>query len=170
MSKLFRLNLLSISLIGLLLFGVNNVLACSCITLPFEEMFDSSTSVFEGTVIRIEKPENEYSVDPVKVTFQVTRVWKGESLDKIIIYTENQTTACGYPFGDQPGSAYLVYAYEYEGRLSTNLCTRTRLRSQAVGDLLRLNIRNNGLGISMTVASTVILVAVALFFRKRIRG
>ena len=170
MSKPFKLNLLIIFLAGLLLFSVNDVLACSCITLPFEEMFDSSTSVFEGTVISIEKPENEYSVDPVKVTFQVIRVWKGESLDKIIIYTENQTTACGYPFDDKPGSTYLVYAYEYEGRISTNICTRTRLRSQAVGDLLRLNIRNNGLGISMTVASIVILVAGALFFRKRIRG
>lgn len=164
MLKPFRLSLLLIFLAALLLFGVNDVRACTCITPPFEEMFDSSSSVFEGTVISIEQPE---SVGLVKVTFQVRRVWKGKSLDKIIVYTETQTIACGYPFGEKPGLTYLVYADEHEGRLSTYLCSRTQPRYQAVGDLIRLNVRSNGLGIFMTVMSLVMLVASAWSLRKR---
>jgi hypothetical protein len=41
---------------------------------------------------------------------------------------------CGYPF--QPGEDYVVYAYKNaEGRLETNICSRTRPLAQAADDL-----------------------------------
>jgi len=170
MSKIIKFSFLIIFLAGLLLLDTNNVFACSCITPPFEEMFEGSTAVFEGTVLNIETPENEYSVDPVKVTFHVRRVWKGESQDTIVVYTEHQSTACRYAFGNEPGKTYLVYAYEDEGRLSTNGCTRTQLRSHAFGDLFRLTIKIHRFGVSAVVASMVLIGVSALVLRRKQDG
>jgi len=133
-------------------------------------MYDASTLVFEGTVIDIETPKDEYSLEPVNVMFHVPRVWKGKSENTITIYTEKHFIACGYPFRDKPGNTYLVYAYELEGQLNTNTCSRTRLRSHALENLFRLNVRNNLLGVSAIIASILLIGTILVLFLRRRHG
>jgi hypothetical protein len=164
MHKVIKVVLVVFFLAGLLSFNINNVSACTCIQHTFQEMFDGSDSVFEGRVVNIDTPEDYDSGMQVKVTFQVLKVWKGEATTTVNVYTHVQTTACGYPFGDKPGDTYLVYAYKYEGQLSTSRCSRTHLWSDALGDLFMLNMENNRSGVFILVGSILIVFGGVIVF------
>lgn len=168
MHKAIKVALVVIFLAGLLSFNTNSVSACTCIQSTFQEMFDHSDAVFEGRVVNIDTLEDYDSSMQVEVTFQVLKVWKGESATTVTLYTHAQSTACGYPFGDKPGDTYLVYAYKYEGQLSTNRCSRTGLWSDALGDLFMLNMENNRSGVFIVIASIFVVVGgvIALFLKK----
>jgi len=108
--------------------------ACSCMAPPPpKESAQSSAAVFEGRVTRIEDPQGE-----PKVHFQVVRSFKGPSGESIEIRTANNSAACGYGF--EEGKSYLVYASEESGALHTNLCSRTRLASEASEDMTALGL------------------------------
>jgi hypothetical protein len=68
-------------------------------------------------------------------------VWKGEDLEEITVLTETYSDMCGYNF--QINFEYLVYAYNYNGGIYTNICTRTDLLENAIEDLEFLNGLNN---------------------------
>ena len=111
--------------------------ACSCI-IP-ESPSDSllkSDAVFSGKVVKIEEEHPSYplfsSIDPVWVTFDVDRVWKGPNDVSITIQTPQSSASCGYGF--EENKAYLVYANRNGDVLDVSLCSRTNLVSEAAED------------------------------------
>ena len=137
--------------IFLLLFIVGSLLvvntaivnACSCIqpTSP-QESLEKSTAVFAGKVIDIDIPNGIVvsSADPVKVTFRVSKIWKGPDYKTLILTTARNGASCGYSFKEN--EEYIVYAYGEEDTLSTGICSRTRLLSSAQTDLQELGQGN----------------------------
>jgi hypothetical protein len=136
---------IKISMVGLLLLVVFAVIpaqqayACSCIppAPPLESMANSD-AVFSGKVMRIDSDEAPIinSADPVKVVFNVSRVWKGPEEGAIALSTARESASCGYNF--VVGEEYLVYATNSETGLTTGLCNRTMPLSSAGEDLAAL--------------------------------
>ncbi|MBI2572815.1 hypothetical protein HYV86_03070 [Candidatus Woesearchaeota archaeon] len=112
-------------------------LACSCIQPGSpQESLDQATAVFVGKVIEIQPPILPLSsTDPIKVTFEVSQVWKGDITQTTIVKTAQDSASCGYLF--ELGQEYIVYTYDYnqDGDLATGLCTRTALLSRAQQDV-----------------------------------
>jgi hypothetical protein len=106
--------------------------ACSCIpSPPVAEEFKKVTAVFSGSVTAINEEQSGFK--PIKVTFQVDRIWKGISETEVSIYTGRDSAGCGYSFTE--GESYLIYASETEGKLTTGLCSLTKELSSAEGDI-----------------------------------
>src|SRR5207253_552023 len=80
-------------------------------------------------------------VSPLTRPFRVVRIQLGEVLSgvdrsqkEIEIVTGSGGGDCGYQF--QIGVGYVVYAYKNaEGRLETNICSRTRTLAEATEDI-----------------------------------
>jgi hypothetical protein len=67
----------------------------------------------------------------------VDRAWKGVNKGTARVFTSSQSAACGYRFSK--GHTYLVYASgNSRGRLSTNICSRTKRLKDAREDLDQL--------------------------------
>jgi len=129
-----RLNILFISLL------IGFAFPCSCLEPPSpEEAYEEADAVFSGQVTNIVEDGSNYYYE---VSIQTIDVWKGEILDEIIILTETSSDACGYEF--QINNEYLIYAYNYNGGVYTNICTRTNLLEYASEDLDYLNGLSNG--------------------------
>jgi hypothetical protein len=107
--------------------------ACSCVNPTPCEAFGAASAVFIGRMVNgTEKVEyknykgEQVSLEAGLVTFTVEESFKGVSDTSIKIYvTSMKGTSCG-DYGLTPGTKYLVYAYEYSGKLGTGVCTRTR--------------------------------------------
>lgn len=124
------------SLLALLLFGAAPVIACSCFMDPNPpcRAVGSADAIFEGEVLDREKIESGMeSYLRRRVTMKVRKAYKGSLGEAVYVYTGNGDSDCGYRF--KIGSRYLVYAYEYDGRLSTSYCSRTRQMKYAKDDL-----------------------------------
>jgi hypothetical protein len=123
----------------------NNSLGCGCPSLSnptLEEIraarfkaFDSATIVFSGKVIELE---------PNKVKFQVEKIWKGDSVDEIVMVIQEKKdngnyvmTSCDYRF--KSGEEYLVYAYGAPNELRTHACSRTTLLKNAEQEMKGLD-------------------------------
>ena len=108
---------------------------CSCLEPPSpEEAYEEADVVLSGKVLNMDLDESGYYFE---VSIQTIDVWKGDVLDEIIILTETSSDACGYEF--QINNEYLIYAYNYNGGVYTNICTRTNLLEYADEDLDYLN-------------------------------
>ena len=83
---------------------------------PPSTAFDKATTVFTGKVTEIVR-----RADTQVVWFEIDWLWKG--IIEIEKGVNTPTHDCGWDF--QLGSSYLVYAYEHEGQLLTDICTRT---------------------------------------------
>lgn len=108
--------------------------ACSCIEPPPpRDAADAADAVFQGKVasMEVDKPEGSYMAFHV-YTLEVERTWKGEAVDTLTVRTADNSAACGRAF--EIGESYLVYAKEIDGRLSDNLCSRTREAARADED------------------------------------
>ena len=96
-------------------------------------------AVFLGTVRAITTvattPESTY---PRRlIVFAIDRTFRGIQDATVEVTTGVGGGDCGYVFKD--GERYVVYSYRgRDGRLSTGICTRTRLASQAADDLMFL--------------------------------
>lgn len=137
---MYSRHILRLSFFMMLLITVTGVShACDCILTPSaEKAYATATEVFSGTVLSIEKTGATDSMwMSVKITFSVTKVWKGA--ETRIIFTDMGSN-CGYSFKTE--SAYLVYATDQEGVLQTNICTRTKLLQHAEEDLKYLAIHH----------------------------
>lgn len=115
------------------------VSACLCAPLgsPKEELA-GSTAVFAGRVVDIADANERKgpligSADPVKVTFQVGKVWKGAVQETLEATTARSAISCGFEF--KRAYKYLVYARGTEADLKVSSCTRTRLIIFALQDL-----------------------------------
>jgi hypothetical protein len=107
--------------------------ACSCIpSPPVQEELERVSAVFSGKVLEI-KEDSSSNTEPLKVTFQVNRTWKGVNETELSIYTGRDSAGCGYSF--KVNESYLVYAIESEGKLITGLCSLTKELSSAEEDL-----------------------------------
>ncbi len=103
--------------------------ACSCAPLPEpQQAAEGADAVFSGTVLEVTSSGGLQN----QVTIRVDEVWKGAKCGEVTITTPLDSAACGYAF--QPDTSYLIYATKEKGKLSTNLCTRTRLLSEAGDD------------------------------------
>lgn len=132
MSKL-KLLLCSVAAVAIVAANVESGRACSCLPPPPPaQAFAEADAVFMGKVVSFELTGDAYS--PRLAKFAVTKIWKGE-LDAVSeILTANNSAACGYYF--QVGESYLIYAYKADdGKLHTNLCTRTQPVALAADDL-----------------------------------
>ena len=113
--------------------------ACSCVESgPPGQELATSTAVFAGRVIDIEAPIGLviYGAQAVKVTIQVSEVWKGPVQHILVVTTERSGASCGYEFAS--GQEYLVYARGVASNLETGLCSRTRPLAAAAEDLTAL--------------------------------
>lgn len=141
-----------LTIIGLLIFTQTDALACSCLpnfNLPLKQQVNearkTSDAVFSAKVIEITKqPQNYYT----SVKLIVENSWKGNITKEITISTGLGGAACGYPF--EIGKSYLIYAYgSIKSKLSTGICSRTTILSNATKDLKILGkgklLRNNKL-------------------------
>ena len=110
------------------------VFACSCLPPgPPADALASATAVFSGRVAALAGTVDAGGSDPVQVTFAISKVWKGTDQPTIEVLTSASSASCGFEFVQ--GEEYLVYASESEGRLQTNLCSRTALLAMAGDDL-----------------------------------
>jgi hypothetical protein len=139
MSRTTRFLLLSLFLFGLMASTPDQAFACSCLppSPPLESMAGSD-AVFAGKVVLVEEGSGAIisSADPIKVVFEVSRVWKGEEKADIALTTARDSASCGYDF--MVGGEYLVYANNSETGLTTGLCSRTMPLSMAGEDLAAL--------------------------------
>lgn len=124
----------------LLLFGfaVESVQACSCIgpRMPCDA-YGSAAAVFVGTPVSVRLAERKKGEDldwtPRAFKFLVEQSYLGVSGTEIEVFTGRGGGDCGYSF--KVGERYLVYAYRYENRLTTGICSRTKPFAQATEDL-----------------------------------
>lgn len=132
--------LLSLVFIALLTFICSaEVLACSCAFgggAPCQE-FWRVDAVFAGTVVgsrHITVSEGEFKHEMRLVRLTVDQPLRGMTATDVEVLTGLGGGDCGYGF--KIGQRYLVYAYreEKDHRLSTSICSRTRLLSEAVDD------------------------------------
>ena len=109
------------------------------------ESYGSASAVFVGTVIsvRVNKPQKsneraeEIDWTPVAFKFVVEQAYHGVAGSQVEVFTGSGGGDCGYQF--IVGQRYLVYAYSYQNRLSTGICSRTKLYSNATEDLAFLS-------------------------------
>jgi len=107
------------------------VLACSCAgPNPVCSVYWQTPVLFLGHVVRVEhvydKPPAQDTIGPGQFLthFEVTKAYRGEPGENVIVRTADQGSACGMGF--QEGHDYLVYAdKEANGDLVTGHCTRT---------------------------------------------
>jgi hypothetical protein len=124
---------------GLTLLFSTKVLACTCGSgggAPCQE-FWRADAVFAGTVVRsgkINVGEGDLKHDMRLVRLTVDQPIRGMQSTEVDVITGWGGGDCGYGF--KLGQRYLVYAYREEGdkRLSTSICTRTRLIKEADDD------------------------------------
>ena len=129
-----------VALVLLFLFSSGDSHACSCSQISHSEAYDRSDVVFSGVIIHRDDPNAgaaiRSSTDPLYLTFDVSRIWKGASADMIVLRTNLDSASCGYPFRDE--GHYLVFARLHNGDLTTSLCTRTTPLESAHADLCQL--------------------------------
>jgi len=137
-----KLLLLATTLLSILPVTLAN--ACSCLPRTPEQNIQSSEAIFAGRVINVinfnrgagqNATGYSSSREPagVRVIFEVSKVWKGKSNQKLVVRTGENSAMCGYNF--QQGQQYLVYADEEGNKLVTGLCNGTKPLSMAQADL-----------------------------------
>lgn len=118
---------------ALLLLTTNDIRACSCRRGDFLDAFNAMPLVFIGKPLKnaeIELPLPERP-DSYKLmnefSFKVSKVLKGNRIEKITIRTGSGGGDCGYGF--EFGKEYLVFAWPYKGLWYTSICTYTTPRN-----------------------------------------
>lgn len=104
-----------------------------------EEM-NNKTAIFSGKAIKVTPPEQKEimsSADPVSVTFEVDKVWKGEVKQKTVVRTALSSASCGIE-DFAVNTEYVVYAYGAMDQLETNICDRTKPLASAGEDIAEL--------------------------------
>ncbi|RSL16090.1 carboxypeptidase family protein [Edaphobacter aggregans] len=112
-----------------------------------------TSSIFRGTVIErtlIENVQMMKQPDGTSrrvvgngkfvVRFAVQETFSGEANSEAVVYTAQQSAACGFPFA--VGREYVVFTYQHEGELWTSHCTRTTLLEPGVENAAVVWMRN----------------------------
>jgi len=133
MQKLKRFFVIGVAALAIIIFNLHEARACSCLPPPPPaKAFAEADAVFIGKVVSFELTGDAFSSRLAK--FSITKIWKGERSAVSEILTANNSAACGYEF--LIGESYIIYAYQAsDGKLHTNICTRTRPARLAAEDL-----------------------------------
>ncbi|MEN0094707.1 MAG: hypothetical protein AAGB30_04960 [Pedobacter sp.] len=126
-------------LIAFILTKLQLSVACSCITFgPLSiKDFNESQAFFIGRVTAIQTLVNPTDYNGVEVTLEVKEIFKGfTNLKELKIYTASNGAACGLPFAKN--EEWLIDAYLANGKLATNMCTRSRMLAFAKKEELAL--------------------------------
>ena len=125
---------LLLGVVVLLLIAQRHTAACSCVSdIPLCESFWNADAVFEGEVVDVDTGKGGgTSFLSRRVRFTVDRVWRGDVAGSIEVTTGSGGGDCGYGF--RKGRKYLVYASEWEGRLTTTICSPTKPLDRAAAD------------------------------------
>jgi hypothetical protein len=139
MSIVLRISILLVVAAAFIIVRPNCAYACSCRPpgTPVEEL-NQSDAVFLGRVVEVNAARGSItgSGDSTTVTFDVSKVWKGQITRTSILVTPGSSASCGVTF--EQGKDYVVYGRMNEGSLNTNLCSRTRLAGEATEDIAAL--------------------------------
>lgn len=123
--------LYSFILIASSLISLSNT--CSCMPQTFDEEYSHSNIIFYGRVVRITK-HDQYSN---YVFFDVLKWFKGTPVRSMIrVSTPIESSMCGFNF--KTNQSYIVWI---ESDLNVNICSRTKLFSNAQTDYNRLRRR-----------------------------
>ncbi|MBS4175459.1 hypothetical protein [Bacillus sp. FJAT-49736] len=138
MKRIIAIILICTLVVSILIIGPKGTLACSCaMKNQPQEKWKKSIAVFQGKVIKKKTKSTSFftssSDDPVYVTFQVQKVWKGVNSRTVTIKTAISGASCGYDF--RKNIEYVVYAKEENDKLVVNLCSRTEELSKASEDI-----------------------------------
>ena len=133
--------------IVIMLFSNQAVFALTCVMSddPLEN-FKNADAVFVGKVIsKKDKMDmrHEIQIDGgYFITLEIIQAFKGWDHPKIVVHTDKEGWAWGYPFVE--GETYLIYAYKQPaienhkglgGGLSVSKCSRTRPLAEAGEDI-----------------------------------
>jgi hypothetical protein len=138
--------LLAVSFIGLA-----EANACECVEggAVCQDYWKTS-AVFVGTVIEtkvVPYKSGDFEHTRVHVSFSIDEPFRGVEGAQVEVLTGMGGGDCGYRFSQS--KQYLVYAHEYEGKLHTGICNRTREISSASDDLSYIrglkNVNTGGL-------------------------
>ena len=112
----------------------------------------SADLVFSGEVVEEEFVDTDVDAGgrPNKgkrrvVKVKVEKWWKGGNAREVLLHTgftkhpNGMLVVLSEDFNFQNGEKYLVYAYERDGKLRTNSCTRTRKLADAKDDMRELS-------------------------------
>lgn len=102
-----------------------------------------SDAVFEGVVLstttdtlilqpRFGTITHHFTV----ATLKVLRAWKGVAAGEITVATWSDGASCGFPL--RPGGQYLLFAHRFNGRLVTDICSRSAPSASAHGEFRNL--------------------------------
>lgn len=112
-------------------------LGCDCAANPPPcEAFWHADAVFAGTVVgsrTINVKDGEFTFPMRLVRLTVEQPLRGMKSTEVEVRTGMGGGDCGYEF--RLGQRYLVYAHWQDEQLTTSICTRTRLLSEAADDL-----------------------------------
>ena len=127
----------SLSLLGL---AAGDSFACDCAAASAPcQAFGEASAVFLGTVIdsrNVTVKRGNYDAQMRSVHLSIDTVFRGVEGGEVDVLTGFGGGDCG--FGFVQSQQYLVYAYEFEGKLTTGICTRTSPVSKADEDLAYL--------------------------------
>lgn len=112
--------------VALSMLGAGTALACSCVPSTEQENYDRAGAVFEAVLVDRQDPPDDEWDESSRLTFIVTKVYKGEVERVQEITTASSGAACGLEIS-RPGW-YLVFADEQADALSASLCGGTRDR------------------------------------------
>jgi hypothetical protein len=100
--------------------------ACTCIQIEKSLAVDLEKygAVFSGKVVDIKKSETREHT--VEVKLMVEKSWKYVDTEEAIVLTDEDESACGFPF--KVGESYLIWAWKSKdgNKLGTNYCSRTQ--------------------------------------------
>lgn len=86
--------------------------------------YDLAGAIFEGKVV---------ALDAYTVRLRLMKLWKGTSPDEIVLSTGAVPGVDGTPLPEECsydfrlGEEYLVYAYDVDGKLKTDVCSTLQL-------------------------------------------
>jgi len=118
-------------IVAILGFSGAKAIACSCAPpASVAESYAKMSAIYNGKVLEVKREGFGLAVRT-----RVEKNWKGLSWqDETVVRTAPHSAACGYDFA--VGRTYLIYSYiNTDGYLSTNICTRTDLLSEAKADI-----------------------------------
>ena len=113
---------------------VTQVLACSCIQLAEGQALANADAAWVGVVTAVDNPNTaqpDQGPDPVRYTFAVEEMLKGELAISIDVRSQVSSASCGQEFA--LAQRWRVFAFADEkGQLQTGLCSGDELLGEGV--------------------------------------
>lgn len=107
-----------------------NLIACSCyidygpVTI---KNYNNSEYIISGKAIKVIINQKEETDKQRQIEFQIDEIFKGKiDSKKVTIYTALSDASCGLFINEN--EEWVIYAYMQDGVISTNLCTRSKLK------------------------------------------